>query len=39
MSSGLAGIDCRQVDEADYPSTFLITPKDVVRVIKWLAKL
>jgi hypothetical protein len=39
MSSGLAGIDCRTVDPGDYPSTFLLTPKEVVKVIKWLAKL
>ncbi len=38
MSSGLGGISCRRVDAADYPSTFLLTTRDVLRVIKWLLK-
>jgi len=39
MSSGLGGIECRPVDKSDYPSTFLITTRDVVRVIRWLGLL
>jgi hypothetical protein len=39
MSSGLAGIDCRPVDDEDYPSTFVITPGDLVKVLGWLLRL
>jgi len=38
MSSGLGGIECRAVDAADYPSTFLMTTRDLTRVISWLLK-
>jgi len=39
MSSGLAGITCRPVDRADYPSSFEMTPGDLVKVLSWLLKL
>jgi hypothetical protein len=39
MSSGAAGIECRLVDRADYPSTFELTPLELARVLEWLLKL
>jgi hypothetical protein len=39
MSTGLGGISCRPVDDEDYPSTFVVTPMDLVKVLSWLVKL
>jgi hypothetical protein len=36
MTSGLAGIECRAVNQEDYPSSFELKPVEVMKTLVWL---